>query len=314
MDRAAGDAVDPMMNGLMEDSGLRRYDYQRYRRLLFRAAWTFTQAARHSAFRQQMGDAELHFGYDDGGLPPVALTLSDGSRVLVRGIIDRVERYQGDEGLYFRVTDFKMPDLSLDPAKIFWGAQLQLLIYLNAVMDSVEDGIPAGAYYYRLADPWLSDPDRQADIEKKLAQALSLKGITLKDAAVIRLMDDGTPPLSMPSLLKADGDFARNKQLATLEEMRCLMEHAKKAAAVMAEKIREGVISAAPLTLPGEESPCVRCAMRDVCRSRAADSPAQPRQGGEMTFDELIGRVTAGEMPDFFAPSGPSRQETEDLS
>ena len=305
MDRAAREAMDPMMQGLMEDSALRRYDYQRYRRLLFRAAWTFTQAARHSAFRQQMGDAELRFGYDDGGLPPVVLTLSDESRVLVRGIIDRVERYQGDDGLYFRVTDFKMPDMSLEPSKIFWGTQLQLLIYLNAVMNSLEDGIPAGAYYFHLADPLLADPDRKADIERKLAQALSLKGITLRDAAVIRLMDDGDPPLSMPSLIRADGDFLKNRQLATLEEMRRLMEHARKAASVMAEKIREGVICAAPLVLPGQESPCVRCSMREICRSQAPDSPVRPRQGSELTFDELIEKVSLGETPDYFGPARP---------
>ena len=116
-------------------------------------------------------------------------------------------------------------------------------------------------------------------------------------------MDDGDPPLSMPALLKADGDYAKNKQLATLEEMRRLMEHAQKTAAAMAEKIRDGVISASPLVLPGEESPCVRCSMREVCRSQAPDSPVAPRQGSELTFDELIEKVTNGEAPEFFSAS-----------
>ncbi len=301
MESAAREAIDPMMRELMTDSALRRFDYQRYRRLLFRAAWTFTQAAQHSAFRQYKGDAELRFGYNDGGLPPVRLTLSDGSQVLVRGVIDRVERCQGDEGLYFRVTDFKMPDMKLEPAKIFWGTQLQLLIYMNAVMNSLEDGIPAGAYYYHLADPYLADPAERTDIERKLAQALCLKGITLRDAAVIRLMDDGDPPLSMQSLLKSDGDFAKNKQLATLEEMRGLMEHARKAAAAMSEEILRGTICASPLVMEGQESPCARCAMRACCRDRAADSRVMERQGEAMTFDELIEKVSLGEMPDFFS-------------
>ena len=223
--------------------------------------------------------------------------------MLVRGIIDRIERYQGDEGLYFRVTDFKMPDMSLEPWKIFWGTQLQLLIYLNAVMSSVENGIPAGAYYFHLADPLLTDPVSRKDLEQKLAAALTLKGITLRDAAVIRLMDDGNPPLSMPALLKADGDFVKNRQLATLEEMRGLMEHARKAAAVMAEKIQQGQISASPLTAPGQESPCVRCSMREICRVQAADSVVVPRTGGELTFDELLERISRKEMPEFFVPA-----------
>ena len=204
-----------------------------------------------------------------------------------------MERYQGDEGIAIRLIDFKTPNLNLQPEKIYWGTQLQLLIYMQAVLNSVPNGIPAGLYYFHLADPLLPDPDTQSDIEHQLAKALSLRGLTLRDASIIRLMDDGKPPISMPSLLKADGDFALNKPLATLEEMRLLIQHAGNVAARIAEGINTGEIAAAPLTFPNEDSPCSTCEAFDICRRNAANSGIVPRAAEKMNFSELMDKISA---------------------
>ncbi len=299
MDAAAQDALDPLMKELMKDSHVQKTQYRRFRRLLSRVGWTFTQAAQHSAFRPGPDDSELRFGYDDDRLPPVKLTLSDGSRVMVRGVIDRVERFPTDNGELFRVIDFKSAKLSLDPNAIFWGVQLQLLIYMKAVMDSEKDGIPCGAYYFRLADPLLTDPGTAADVETKLAQALSLSGITLKDAEIVRLMDDRRPPVSMPPLLKADGSFLSRKAVLDYQEMCALMEYVTRAAAQSAEGIYQGIVHAAPLALKGE-LPCARCPAREACRYQAPDCPVLPRVPEPETFDSMMARIAAGDFPSFF--------------
>ena len=295
MDRAAEEALDDLITGVMGDSARQKREYRQYRRLLQRVGWTFTLIARHSAFRAHEGDAELRFGYPDDGLPAVPLRLSDGSRVYLRGIIDRVERYEGDQGMAIRLIDFKTANLSLDPAKIFWGAQLQLLIYMQALLNAEPNGIPAGMYYFRLSDPLLDDPEIQSDIESQLAKALGLKGLTLRDASIIRLMDDGKPPLSMPALLKADGDFAQGKPLATLEEMRLLIQHASNVAAHLAESINTGEIAASPLSFPNEDSPCASCDAYDICRRNAPNTSIVPRTAEKMDLGALIGQITPAE-------------------
>ncbi|MBQ6233926.1 MAG: PD-(D/E)XK nuclease family protein, partial [Clostridia bacterium] len=291
MDRAAEGALDDLIKGVMGDSAVRKREYRQYKRLLQRVGWTFTLIARHSSFRMRAGDAELRFGYPDDGLPAVPLRLSDGSRVYLRGIIDRVERYEGDGGLAIRLIDFKTGNLNLQPEKIFWGAQLQLLIYMQAVLNAEPNGIPAGMYYFHLADPLLPDPDTKSDLESQLAKALGLKGLTLRDASIIRLMDDGKPPLSMPALLKGDGDFAANKPLATLEEMRLLIQHACSVAGRLAEEINTGEIAASPLAFPNEDSPCATCEAYDVCRRNAPNTGITPRTAEKMKFDELIDKI-----------------------
>ncbi len=292
MNQAAEGALDELIAGVMGESAKQKREYRQYKRLLQRVGWTFTQIARHSAFRMRAGDAELRFGYPDDGLPAVPLRLSDGSTVYLRGIIDRVERYEGDEGLAVRLIDFKTYNANLQPEKIFWGAQLQLLIYMQAVLNAEPNGIPAGMYYFRLDDPLLNDPGLQADVESQLAKALGLKGLTLRDASIIRLMDDGKPPLSMPPLLKADGDFAANKPLATLEEMRLLIQHACNVASHLAESINTGEIAASPLTFPSEDSPCATCEAVHICRRNAPNSGINPRAAEKMKLDELIEKIS----------------------
>ena len=53
----------------------------------------------------------------------------------MRGRIDRVDRYETDESVYLRVVDYKSGAQSLDPARIWMGMQLQLLLYLEAMLN-----------------------------------------------------------------------------------------------------------------------------------------------------------------------------------
>ena len=121
---------------------------------------------------------------------------------------------------------------------------------------------------------------------------LGLRGLTLRDASIIRLMDDGNPPLSMPPLLKSDGDFAQNKPLATLEEMRLLIRHASNVAAHLAESVNTGEIAASPLSFPNEDSPCSKCDAFDICRRNAPNSGIVPRTAEKMKLDELIEKIS----------------------
>ena len=213
--------------------------------------------------------------------------------MLLRGQIDRVDRYEGDEGIFLRVIDYKSGAQTLSPRQIFYGAQLQLLLYLMAALQDDGEALPAGAFYFRIADPLLPDPGEQQQIEEKLAQALSLNGVTLRDAQIIRLLDAGEPPLSMPKLLTKSGDFVKNKPLATLEEMRLLIDHALKCARSLAQGIADGKIDIAPLEIAGEVSPCDRCDYAAICRRDAPGSRLKARPGESMTFDELLEKLKA---------------------
>ena len=297
VDRAAEPLFEQLLSGVMGDSARMRAQGEKYRRVLHRVAWTFTRGARQSAFSVQ--DAEVKFGYP-GGIPPIELTLKDGSRVYVRGIIDRIDRYAGDEGVFLRVVDYKSGSEKIDPAKIFYGAQLQLLLYLQATLAQEEGAQPAGAFYMRVADPLLPDQEDTAQVEDALARALCLRGVALKDAAILRRMDEGEPPITLPKVLTADGSFDKRAMLATLDDLRRLIGHAEGMARKWAEKMREGEIRPLPLCDKNMKGPCDHCAYAAMCRRDAARAPENARSMQEMAFDQLLEKINAAEKPPEF--------------
>ena len=289
IDQAAGPLFEQLLSGPMGDSARLRAMGEKYRRVLRRVAWTFTRGAKQSAFRPE--SAEVRFGYP-GGIPPIGLTLRDGSRVFVRGVIDRIDRYAGDEGVYLRVVDYKSGQEKLSPARIYYGAQLQLLLYLKAALMTGDGVLPAGAFYMHVDDPLVPDKEELEQIEDALARELSLKGVMLRDAAILRRMDEGDPPLTMQKVLNADGSFSKSAPLAALDEMYRLIGHAEKMAEAWAEKIRAGEIAAKPLCDQNGDGPCRFCDYAAICRKGAQRSPENSRIMQDMKFDELLEKIS----------------------
>ena len=281
VDQVAAEYEEKIYGPLMQDSFRARAAVQDYRRLLKRVLWSFTKGACNSAFRI-MG-SELHFGDGtDGALPAVPLQLPDGQRVMLRGVIDRVDRYDSETGeSYYRVVDYKSGDQSLEARRIYYGEQLQLLMYLRAV--SGADGIPAGAYYYHLEDSLVEEPEDPAMLEQLLAETLKLKGITLRDAKIIRLMDGGKPPVSMPQLLNKDGSIAKKSSTFLLNEMYELMRFAVQKAVSLCEDMRRGSVRPRQVVGTGR-SACETCDYADICRRENRRQVAEEK----MTMQDLI--------------------------
>ncbi|MBQ9265287.1 MAG: PD-(D/E)XK nuclease family protein [Clostridia bacterium] len=288
VDQAAGPLFEQLLSGPMGDSARMKALGGKYRRVLRRVAWTFTRGAKQSAFKPE--NAEVKFGYP-GDIPPIELTLKDGRKVFIRGMIDRIDRYAGDEGVFLRVVDYKSGSEKLSPTRIFWGAQLQLLLYLKAALTMEKDAQPAGAFYMHVADPLVPDRDDLTQIEDALAKELCLKGVALKDAVILHRMDDGTPPLTLPKMLNADGSFSKTAPLATLSDLRSLIGHAEGMAAQWAEKIHAGQIAASPLCDQNGDGPCRFCDYAAICRKSTDRSPENARITQEMKFDELLEKV-----------------------
>ena len=192
------------MQGPMGDGAMSQATFERARQTLRRAAVTMT---RHlAAGRFTLDRTEAAFGYP-GGLPPIVLTLPDGSQVTLRGKIDRIDRYDATEATYLRVVDYKSSRQEMDAARTWWGLQLQLLLYLDICVASTPRALPAGAFYFYVADPLVeSDTDLQAVVEGELGAAAAA-GIALVDVEVLRAMDEQEAPVVLPKMLDRQGQL-----------------------------------------------------------------------------------------------------------
>ncbi|MCL1795248.1 MAG: PD-(D/E)XK nuclease family protein, partial [Clostridia bacterium] len=266
---------------LSEDAMLRAIG-DGFCRIARRAAWTYTDQIRRGQFQTKVFEARFGIGE---ALPPVPLVLPDGERRFLEGRIDRIDFYEEDGERWLRVVDYKSGETSLDPAKMYGGLQLQLLLYLMAALAAFDSVKPAGAFYSRLDDPLILTDSRDIDqIERKIAREMRLGGLLVSDPNVVRAMEDGD------ALLKRDGTPRQDANTASAEQLAALMRHAHALAAEMSGQILDGDIRKRPAQKTGFQA-CDRCHCRAACAFDEKTAGKQGRKLERMNLDEMLERV-----------------------
>ena len=108
--------------------------------------------------------------------------------------------------MYLLVSDYKSSHRDIDPTRLWYGLQLQLLLYLQAACEGL-DGNPAGAFYFTIQDPMVDTADVKESAEKAIAKKLHLKGIVLADVDVVEALDSN-PGYSFTKIFNADSSVA----------------------------------------------------------------------------------------------------------
>lgn len=288
MDQVLSPLTEAWAGGPLREDPMGMQLGQSYVKAIRRAAKMFTSHARNSRFTPW--GAEVAFGRE-GGLPPVVLTLQDGKQVALRGVIDRIDRYEGDGGLYLRVVDYKSSRHKLEPVRMWYGLQLQLLLYLQAAVQGVADAKPAGAFYFTVRDPMVdSESDVKEAAERAIAKELRLKGVVLAETEVVRAMDFDEPEFSLEKVFNANGTVAAKANAVNLEEMHALLDHAQKTAADLTDHIREGQIDVAPASC-GDWNACQWCDYASVCRRDPRLPGGDFRELSDMNREEFAMRL-----------------------
>ena len=258
MDEVLAPLTAQWQDGPLGDTPAMKLQGEKYVRTVKRAAWLFTRHAKTSRFRT-VGE-EVEFG-TEGGLPPVVLTLHDGRRIALRGKIDRIDRWDGDDGAYLRVIDYKSARKEIDPTRLYHGLQMQLMLYLQAAAQGMK-GNAAGAFYFRVNDPLVEAEDVKSAAEAAIAKTLQLKGVVLSDVKVVSAMDmDGD---ALGKIFNKNGTVASAANAYSQEEMQLLLDHTRQKAADLADGIRAGDISVSPAEMKGWNA-CQWCEYAAVC-------------------------------------------------
>jgi len=285
MDGVLAPLTEAWADGPLADTPAQRLQGSKYIRAARRAAWLFTRHAQKSRF-QTIGE-EVVFG-EEGGLPPVVLTLKDGRRIALRGKIDRIDRWKGDKGVYLRVIDYKSSKRDIDPTRLWYGLQLQLMLYLQAASQGMQ-GEAAGAFYFTVKDPMVDAEDVKEAAEKAIARQLRLEGVVLADVQVVEAMDT-EGGFSLGSIFTQKGNVAAYAPAYTPEEMQSLLDHARDTAAMLADGIREGDIAVSPAQIDGW-SACQWCEYAAVCGIDPSAPGCTKRVLPRMNRQELLARL-----------------------
>lgn len=202
--------------------------------------------------------SELVFGQN--GVSPIMMELPDGTMIYLQGRIDRVDIL--DEEKRIRVIDYKSGTKKFDPTMVFWGLQLQLLIYLAAALAQIPGSKAGGFFYCRIADPTIQSESRiKEEIEKQIARKLSLAGISLSDVSILRAQGNSHAAM-ITKEGKANGRYAAS--MVDEEGMENLLAFAKKKAASIAQDVYAGMIDDSPAER-GQYVACSSCAYAAIC-------------------------------------------------
>ncbi|MBQ7850001.1 MAG: PD-(D/E)XK nuclease family protein, partial [Clostridia bacterium] len=286
MDGVLAPLMEVWADGPLADTPAQQLQGRKFARTARRAAWLFTQHAQRSRF-VTIGE-EVEFG-TEGGLPPVVLTLRDGRRIALRGKIDRIDRWAGDKGVYLRVIDYKSSRREIDPTRLWYGLQLQLMLYLQAASQGM-NGEAAGAFYFTVKDPLVDAQDVKEAAEKAIAKALRLQGVVLADVEVVEAMDSAGESFSLGAIFTRKGEVGAHAPAYTPSQMNALLEHAKEAAALLADGIRDGDVSVSPVQID-QWSACQWCEYAAVCGIDPTIPGCTKRVLPHMSRQDLLNRL-----------------------
>lgn len=206
---------------------------------------------------------EIRFGED--GIGAITIPLGNGRKVHLTGVIDRADCYDADDGKFIRVIDYKTGNKTFKLDDVFYGLDIQLMVYLDALVNSCADYRYGGALYFKIDDPIYAADSRVTaeQAQAKIESQLKMKGLLLADSRVLAATDPVT---------------ADRAKTATLENFTALSRHLEKTVRQLCCALSDGDISIRPYR-KSNFSPCEYCPYGGVCSF-------DPQQRGNR-YDEL---------------------------
>jgi len=212
------------------------------------------------------------------------ITLKSGSRVRITGKIDRVDQTEINGQKYLRAIDYKSGVRRIEKAGILAGSQLQLFIYMDALVHGIESAKPAGVFYFPVRDDYADEEASSEDAER-------MDGMMVDDANVLAAMDSKIPQSGSSDIikvsLKGDGTpSARNKKLVSAAYMQAALDASRSTVSRLCEGIENGAVPVYPLK-NNNWTACSYCGYAGVCRfgSNVFDYNIMP---GEEAGDRYI--------------------------
>ena len=222
---------------------------------------------------------ELRIG-GRGPLCPERLEIDcgDGTKTLIKGSIDRVDTYKFGDDVYVRVVDYKTGRKSFSPEELASGKNLQMFLYLSAVIDTKNKNlisdigvlgngklIPAGVIYVKsdLGDVKIAHADGEEEKTKIMADQ-KRQGMILNDAVSIGAMNSRYLPIK----ITASGEAGKRtkKFLYSEEYWKTLRDTVEESVRRISRKMRSGNINAEPMK-DKRTYPCEYCEYKQICRN-----------------------------------------------
>lgn len=271
IDKIMACLVPQLQNEILMSSARQQYLAGKLRRVIEISVNALVEQTCCGSFRPYK--LEVGFGFPEG-LRPLKSRTSKGIVMTLVGRIDRIDIARSGEQVYLRVIDYKSGSTDLNLSDIYHGLRLQLLAYLDVVLDNArvltgQEAVPGGVFYFGIKNPIINaqGPMSVEEARHELRKRFKLEGMVLAEMSVIELMERGLTGDSqvIPVGIKKDGDFKANSRVITREQFTRLRFHLHRVLEKAGLDILAGQVGIEPFYMRKKKA-CNYCRFKPICQ------------------------------------------------
>ena len=231
----------------------------------------------------------------------ITLTIDEEKRIKekmrLHGRIDRMDLYEDSDNVYVKIIDYKSGKKDFDICSVYYGLQLQLVMYMNvatAMEEKEHPGkniVPSALLYYRINDPMISantdiTPEQ---INDQIKEKLRMTGIVNSDEEIIKLLDESLVEKSdvIPVDRNKNGSFKASSSIISSEDYKLVSDYVNQKMRSFGKEILQGNIEVNPYELKGQ-SACTYCAYKSICGFDPSISGFHKRELEKLGEDEVL--------------------------
>ncbi len=284
-------------NTVLFSSARNEYMLEKIERILWRSVRTLQYQLQKGKFLPK--NYEISFSAMED-LDAIRISLNEEEKMYLQGRIDRVDTYEEEENLYVKVVDYKSSEQQFQLAALYYGLQLQLVVYLNAAVELKKKQhpdkkvLPGAFVYYHVFDPMVDGREGMTaeEIEGEIKKQLKVAGVVNSDPAVLNGLDSGTEAKSdvIPVEYKKDGSLSSRSSVMNQEEIQQLQLYAQKKIEDLGREISQGNIAVSPVSFGKKES-CTFCRYKDICEFDSRIPGYEKQKLEELETEELWKKI-----------------------
>ncbi|HIT91252.1 MAG TPA: helicase-exonuclease AddAB subunit AddB [Candidatus Merdenecus merdavium] len=257
---------------VLHSSARNEYMITRIRRIVKRTIWGLQEQIKRGSFTPK--SYEVSFAMAEN-LESLNIALSKDESLKLKGRIDRLDTYETEDTLYIKIIDYKSGNTSFDMVELYYGLQLQLVVYLNAAVEMNKQDypnkevVPGGILYYNMKDP-MTEKEEQVDseeeIKQKILKELRMSGLVNSDIEVIQHLDKTMEKSSkvIPVTLNKEGFPTKTSSVASKEQFEVLSNYVNDKISKIGKEILNGNMNVEPYEL-GTKNSCEYCQYKKIC-------------------------------------------------
>ena len=258
-------------NSILNSTKKYKYFADRFKRTITKSVMVISEQMRKGKF--EVFKNEFDFGgFSDG--EPIKIDLPSNETVYLVGRVDRIDTLDLDGNTYIKIVDYKSGAKKFNLTEVYYGLQIQLLVYLDALIKNSKyilqkQAMPGAILYFRIDDPIIKSKKQltEEEIKDNILKELKMSGLLLKDINVVKAMDNDMDSYSLiiPAAIKKDGNFTSSSSVITEEQFDTLRKYVNDKMSEICEEMLSGEIKIEPCK-NNNTAYCSYCDYSSVCQ------------------------------------------------